>query len=239
MNFSFIKTDNIINETKLYKSKVDYEKIFIELSEEVKSYLIILTNYLYIYFNETLKNTNNSALNVDCVKKIDNIPINLYFYIIKNFKDYITGNEIVKIGFNISIPSHESINKTYYDIFQNVFILNVNIEDENIFKNYIYNICFYCYIVLRDFRYDPMLTYLNHYEDISELLILKSALINLFGTKYDCSVCMEQTITKTECNHPLCQKCFSSLEQKICPICRNELVNENDFNYEIGIDILL
>jgi hypothetical protein len=237
MSFSFIEADYIVKETKLYTSKVDYEKLFIDLPDDVKDSLLTLTNYLYSFFSETLKNNNTSTIHVNCVKKIDNIPIKLYFYIIKNFKQYLTGNETIKLGFNISIPSHEHVNKLDYDIFQNIFILNVNIEDPNIFKNYIYNICFYCYIVLRDFRFNPMLNYLNHSEDIDELLLIKNALINLFGNKYECTVCMEQTITKTECNHPLCQKCFSSLEQKTCPICRNELVDEND--YDIGIDILM
>jgi hypothetical protein len=238
MEFSFIKTDYMINETKLYKTVVDYEKLFLDLDEDTVESLTTLTTYLYTYFNATIKYSNNSTINIDCVKKIDNIPVKLYFYIIKNYKDYTTNTEINKLGFNISIPSSDHINKLDYDILQNFFLLNININDETIFKNYIYNICFYCYIVMRDFKYHPMLTYLNHYEDIKELVIIKSALVNLFGEKHDCSVCYEQTILKTECNHALCQKCFSSLEQKTCPICRNELVDENTFSYQ-EIDIFL
>jgi len=43
----------------------------------------------------------------------------------------------------------------------------------------------------------------------------------------DCSVCLEKTKTKTNCNHSLCLECFQSIvvvnsdcEGKKCPICR-------------------
>lgn len=238
MEFSFIKYDYMIKESELYDTKVNYEKIFMNLTDDIKNYLNNFTDYLYKYFKEILKNNEICTLGIDCVKKIDNIPIKLHFYIIKNFKRYNMENNTIKLGFNICISESEHINKLNYDLFQDLYILNVDIKNENIFKNYIYNICFYCYIVMKDFKYNPLLTYLNHSEDINDLINLKKVLINLFGEKLDCSVCMEQTLTTTECNHSLCQKCFCSLQKKICPICRTNLNDDNLFNVN-QIDIFL
>jgi len=48
----------------------------------------------------------------------------------------------------------------------------------------------------------------------------------------DCSVCYNKTKTKTECNHPLCRRCWSKMYNDIecpdddycvkCPICRQD-----------------
>ena len=73
-----------------------------------------------------------------------------------------------------------------------------------------------------------MLSYLNHRDDIPELLKIANSHTNLFGEKINCCVCMEQTITKTTCGHQLCQKCFCSLPKKICPLCRKVLSSEYD-----------
>jgi hypothetical protein len=44
-----------------------------------------------------------------------------------------------------------------------------------------------------------------------------------FASIENCSVCMEQTKTKTRCNHHLCLVCWSKLKEKLCPLCRDEL----------------
>lgn len=35
-----------------------------------------------------------------------------------------------------------------------------------------------------------------------------------------CSVCLEETVTTTPCEHHLCFECWEKLEQKCCPLCR-------------------
>lgn len=44
-----------------------------------------------------------------------------------------------------------------------------------------------------------------------------------FATVDNCSVCMEETKTKSLCGHTLCLICWSKLKEKICPQCREEL----------------
>ena len=77
-----------------------------------------------------------------------------------------------------------------------------------------------------------MLKYLNYKDNIESLLKIKNSFINLYGEINECSVCLDPTITTTICNHYLCQKCYSQLQEKICPSCREDLIDENNFGYE-------
>ena len=41
-----------------------------------------------------------------------------------------------------------------------------------------------------------------------------------------CCICSEQTfVFNTECNHNICLKCITNIEQKVCPLCRHTLDN--------------
>lgn len=42
-----------------------------------------------------------------------------------------------------------------------------------------------------------------------------------------CSVCLEETVTTTPCEHHLCYDCWSKLEQKCCPLCRGDIEYED------------
>jgi len=53
-----------------------------------------------------------------------------------------------------------------------------------------------------------------------DLLMLLPVSENITTAYDDCSVCLEKCQTKTSCCHYLCQVCESSLNQKVCPICR-------------------
>jgi hypothetical protein len=45
-----------------------------------------------------------------------------------------------------------------------------------------------------------------------------------FETKYQpCCVCMDDTSSKTQCGHPLCLVCWSSLKKLKCPLCRHQI----------------
>ena len=79
----------MVSESKLYTSKVDYEKLFTELSENVKNSLILLVDYLYNYFTTTLKDKNTSIIYIDCVKTIDCIPVKLCYFMNKNWTNEI------------------------------------------------------------------------------------------------------------------------------------------------------
>jgi hypothetical protein len=50
-----------------------------------------------------------------------------------------------------------------------------------------------------------------------------------FGTNYfcntNCSICDEKTLTKTNCNHPICVECWSQIKNKTCPLCRQDNIH--------------
>jgi len=47
---------------------------------------------------------------------------------------------------------------------------------------------------------------------------------DIFGLEYSncekCSVCYEQTYTKSSCEHSLCVECWSNIKNNKCPLCR-------------------
>jgi len=59
----------------------------------------------------------------------------------------------------------------------------------------------------------------------SNLELLKYSVFKKFAKKNeDCSVCYEETCTKTECHHTCCYKCMSKITR--CPVCRAEFDSE-------------
>jgi len=242
MRYNFIKPDGLLCEFKIYNSKIDFESLFDELVEEVKNDILYLTELYYNFFKEELciENTTSVSITLNSVKKIDKIPIKAHISVSKNFKyiNILNGNqsETSKISVNICLPSYEYVCGTF-EMLQSIYLINFDLEDEYVFKKYLYNILFYSYIIIKDFRYHPLLKYLNHKDDIEKLLEIKNSFIRLYGEINECSVCLESTITSTICNHYLCQKCYSQLNDKVCPSCRTELIDENTFGYEdINID---
>jgi hypothetical protein len=58
-------------------------------------------------------------------------------------------------------------------------------------------------------------------------------LINIPNMKMDyepCCVCMEETSTKTVCNHPLCVECINELKKDVCPMCRHCVCDSHECN---------
>ena len=232
--YTFIKYNGLLKESKLYSTKVDYETIFDNLEENVVDNLSKLTDYYYEYIKTQLDTLKTITIPIYLDKKIDNIPVKLYIYINTDYKEFINNSQpTVKIGVNVSLPSKEYISSDYFDVVQNIHILHCDIDNVEIFKNYVYNTLFYGYIILNEFSFNPMLKFLNHDEDIEDLVEISTAHIKLFGDENECCVCNEETITKTKCNHGICQQCYSSLDKKICPMCRKNLTTDDDYTGEI------
>ena len=232
---SFLKLDGWLYEFK-YNSAVDYEKIFNNISNDTKNDLLIVSDYYYYYLSNEIKNKTSISSAIHSLKKINNMPVKIYLYIVTNYKEYHNDQECVKIGINVSLLIKDHVNKYEYDLLQHIFILNCDISNENCFKNYLYNILFYTHIVLKDFEYHQLLYYIHHKDDIDNLVNIKLSFIRLFGDKHnECSVCYENTIMKTVCNHYLCQKCFCSLIEKTCPLCRENLLSDDEYSYDIDI----
>lgn len=235
--FKFIKFDGIIEEIN-YKSLVDYEKIFNELPIDIIQDLVIVTEYYYSILKKDIENNiGNIIYNISSVKKINNLPVKMNLYVLTNYQKYINDIETTKIGLNICLPIDEYVNSEIYDLLQHIYFLNCDLSNENTLKNYLYNILFYAHIVLKNFKYHPLLYHLQHEDDIQNIVNIKTSFINLFGEFNKCCVCYDNTITFTICEHYLCQICYSKLKEKKCPMCRNLLLNENtDYSYEINIE---
>ena len=244
MTYDFLNPNGMLHEFKIYDSKINFEKLFNELSEEVKKDILFLTELHYNFFKEELliDNTTSISITLNSVKKLDKIPIKAHISISKKYKyiNMLNGNtlEVSKMSINICLPSYEYVSGTF-EILQSIYLIDFDLEDENVFKKYLYNILFYSYIIIKDFQYHPMLKYLNYKDDIENLLNIKNSFIRLYGEINECSVCLENTTTFTICNHYLCQKCFSQLNDKVCPTCRADLLDENTYGYEdINMDLL-
>ena len=244
MSYDFVKPDGMLCEFKIYNTKIDFEKLFNELPKDVKKDILCLTELHYLFFREELRieNTTSMSINLNSVKKIDKIPIKAYISLSKNYKyiNILDGNysETSKISIVICLPSYEYVSCNF-EMLQSIYLIDFDLEDEYVFKKYLYNILFYSYIIIKDFQYHPMLKYLNYKDDIENLLNIKNSFIRLYGEINECSVCLENTTTFTICNHYLCQKCFSQLNDKVCPTCRADLLDENTYGYEdINMDLL-
>lgn len=237
MNYNFVKCDGILNEFKIYNINTDYEKLFNEIPENIHNDIFDITNLYYDFFNTELNVENTASISIilNSTKKIDKIPVKANLAVFKKFKyiDTQTGEQKVvnKISVNIYVNSYDHVSGNF-EMLQNIFILDFDIEDEYDFKKYLYNTLFYAYIIFKDFTYHPMLKYLIHKDELDSIVKLKNSFITLFGETDDCSVCLDKTIYVTICNHYLCQRCFSQLREKICPSCRSSLIDENILSYE-------
>jgi len=226
----FLMYSSILKEFRCFETDVDYEKIFNELDEDTISDLELLTEYYYIEL--TGENILSNIINLPCIKNISNLPIKIKLYYLKDYKIFSiqTGPSSKKIGISIYLPAIEVLNLNDGDgMVQNISFIMKNDITEDEFKNYIYNILFYAYVIIKNFIYHPILKYIYHNDDIDTLVHLKNVHIKLFGEKNECSVCMEETIGKTICKHNLCQKCYCGLQIKKCPMCRKILYDENEF----------
>jgi len=218
---NLIQYDSILSEDKIFKTKVDYEKLFEEVSDDIKNNFEELTEY---YFNNIYPGIDNVTSIFQTISNIDfeELQIIIKIYISKDYKNFfdLTSTQL-KIGCSAWLDCNYNYINFDYPL-QNIWIIYDISEGEEIFKDVIYSILFYAYIIKRDFKYNSLLTFLNHEEDIEDLVNVKEIYIKLYGNDKECCVCGEKTQDKTVCNHTICQKCYTKLEKKICPICRKK-----------------
>ena len=213
-NIKFLDhASNFLTEFNEYISDVDYEYIFNTLSSETMYDLIKLSEYYIDFFYkigiQSMDFDHNLFLDSVCrISEID-IEINLYL------------TTYGKIGIHVSLKNNDPINPNF-EILQHIYFINVNYANKVEFTNYIFNILFYAYIICSQFKFNPLLMYLYHKDDLDTLIEIRKRNIRLFNNDENCCVCNEQTITKTICKHTICQACFSSLIEKRCPLCRTD-----------------
>jgi len=162
MNYDFIKYDSILTEFKIFSSNIDYEKIFSEVPNDIHKDIFDLTNLYYDFFISELKVENLTSISImlNSTKKIDKIPVKAHLVVLKNLKyvDTQTGEQKIanKISVNVCLHPYEHVSNNF-EVLQNIFLLNFNIDNEIEFKKYIYNTIFYAYIIFKDFKYHSIL----------------------------------------------------------------------------------
>ena len=231
MSYKFVEVSNDINElNNYYKTIVNYSSIFELLNKDIKSDLENLTNYLYVNTAKNIDNGKQTAFFLDGIQKIDSLECTFQIYINEKQIDFKTGKISPKIGVLICLANNDYMGNTS-DLLQNINISNFNPLDEFEYKNTIYNILFMCNMIITNFKYSPLFYSLYHTDDLKNMIDIRKTTIRLFGSYNECCVCYEQTITHTDCKHYLCQKCFISMTEKKCPMCRECIsINENEYN---------
>lgn len=221
--YDFIKADiGFFNEIIGYNSVVDYKKEFDNLTEQIKIDLQREVGFLYDYFTEDPVTSSSSIILDTNNKQICNIVFDIDLYI------YETSPTIYRIGVQIFLRDNSSYQLQHIAYMAPINLKNLVIFNQvKIFKQYLFNILFHTHIFCQKFMYHPMLIYMYHEDDIMTMGDIKFRRSRLFGDDETiCSVCLEQTIAKTHCNHYLCHGCFSRLKIKICPLCRVTLENQ-------------
>jgi hypothetical protein len=219
--YSFLN-NTFLNELKGYKSIVNYKTIYENLSDDVRKDIILEAKRIFSTIPNNTESVNTSFY-IDNVRNISDIQIDIEVYYMKyEYNDCI----YIKAGFNVYLKN--SIN--YIMQCMNFFNSNV-VTNDSININYIYNILFYVHVFVNEFKFDSLFDHFYHKNDIELMKTMRLRSIRLFGNPdSECCVCIEKCITLTECGHILCNKCFSKLSIKICPMCRTALDNEEQ-NY--------
>lgn len=221
-DYKYIEINNYDNgyiaELNCYKSVVDYSEYFDNIPEEVKLDLDEETKKYYEVFSKLGVGTTYSLF-LDIVRPVAEFDIDIEI----TMRNY---TNLSKLGFTVFLK-----NSVYPVNLQSFYYLNIDFSK---LHNYIYNILFHIYIFIRHFKYSPLFNYLHNEKDIQNMIDIRMRGLRLFGNleNIDCIVCMEKTINMTVCKHTLCQKCFSKISPKVCPMCRHDLeyVEDDDIN---------
>ena len=226
--YTYVNIDNrdngYLNELHGYVTTVNYSDVFDNLPEEVKIDLYNETEKYKTVFSNLGTTNISTSIFLDIVRNICEFDVDIELYI----KKY---NNFSKMGFNVYIK-----NTVYPANLQSFYYINFDVDK---LDNYIYNTLFHIYIFIRHFKYSPLFNFFHHENDIQNMIEIRMRGLRLFGNldDIDCSVCMEKTVGVTICKHILCQKCFSKLSTKICPMCRHDLEEIGYSEDEINIII--
>jgi len=224
-DYTYINNFYHFNEIKDYYELKNMENTFISLSDDIKNDLSQVTNSLYKTFIKKLEESKQYTINLDGINQIDGFNCFIQIYI-NNLP------EIKKICLNVN-----NYNDYNSDSLQNIVYNNIDINSEHNFKNYIYNILFFCHLIVKEYKYSPLFYSFYHKNDIIEMNNIRKRNIKLFGKNEECCVCYDQTIKKTICDHSLCLRCLNKIpmNNRKCPLCREFLSIDDDIEYNSNI----
>lgn len=229
---SFIDDIYILNEVYGYKTEVDYEEVFRKLSEETKKDLFEQTNLYYNIIFEQIDTDNHISHNIECIHKISDIEV-VGDIIFQRFSVSSCNNKkINKVSFKLFVNNAHSntVILQYVSVSTPVEMMFINFDINMDMFNCIFNCLFHIYIIVKNYKYDSLFSYIYHEADFNNIKNIKEREIRLFGNKenMECSVCLNATTIKSICNHYLCRRCFSKIENNNCPLCRKDIEFFND-----------
>jgi len=151
------------------------------------------------------------------IETINELPVTVKISITPNLYNYL---------FFIDVECHEIMTEEYEEVplklltkfFYEIAIVNPVFEVDE-FLNYFKGI-------INGLKFDKINGSIND-EEQQDMKFFQEIITNpniSFATTEQCSVCMEETKTKTNCDHTLCLICWSKIKgEKRCPICREIL----------------
>jgi hypothetical protein len=150
------------------------------------------------------------------IQCINDLPVTVKISITPNLYNYlffidVDCHEIMTEEYDEEIPLR-LLSKFFYEISKENPVIN-NDEFLDSFKK-----------IINSLRFDKVKGTIDDEEQDTKFFqeLITNANIS-FALVDNCSVCMEETKTKSLCNHTLCLICWSKLKEKICPQCREEL----------------
>lgn len=158
------------------------------------------------------------------IETINGLPISAKISIVPNLYNYLFFVDIDANGIDVEDPVEilplNFVMKLFYEIsIENPVIDNDEFIDA--FKK-----------IINSLRYDNKTGKIEDGEE-SENNLFREIIDNpniSFKESEQCSVCLEETKTRTPCSHVLCLICWSKIKSiegiKPCPICREELYYE-------------
>ena len=207
--------DTVTSKINLNNFKCDFPLVVIKEIDNIQNICshISFSKYKnkldgYFYIHNVLGEINHQCSN--CCSDEKSFHVNKSFYMNHKFFSHILIDSKRKIKLNF-----DTFKKDIYHLLKNII------------PNLKFNIFFGKYEIKN----------MNESNESNEVKIFKS-LINIFKDSENlktisdlCPVCHEETATHTECDHPLCVKCFTKLkknsfhngEECKCPLCREYL----------------
>jgi len=138
---------------------------------------------------------------------IDNIHVNIVI-IVNNYKR--TPNEVLIIS-RVESKYKEKLLWEYTKQKIAKTVESITIELDTV-KN-----------ILKQLKYNKRLNRLMHDND---KFTMQSLFFSEFNHTNECSVCHEQTCSVLSCSHHLCLECMAQLRSKTCPLCRDDLSDD-------------
>jgi hypothetical protein len=147
------------------------------------------------------------------IDMINEMPVLAKITINPNLVNYLFFVEINANGVELDDECFNFICKFFYE----VPITNPVIDPEEFIHTF--------KKIMNSLRFDKEKGTIEDGEE-TEVQFFKELITNpniTFKELDQCSVCLENTKTKTPCSHPLCYPCWAKLKTKNCPLCREEI----------------